>query len=131
MTRRASLTLTTAHLETAEASPEVRDRVLGTFRANMAQAGQVMVERLLGHDAFTGAEAHAALEEATGRDVPLAVRDRLLLQLVLYGFAVEEDGAYRWTIPLVRETLLADVGRSDRQRRLVAELGDDPSSWAA
>ena len=125
-----TLTLTAAHLEAAEASPEVRDRVLRTFRVNTLAAGQVMIDRLLDHDAFTGAEAHAALEQATGRDVPLAVRDRLLLQLVLYGFAAEIAGTYTWTIPLVRETLLGDAGRGDRLRRLVAELGDDPSSWA-
>ncbi len=59
------------------------------------------------------------------------LRDELARhQLVLYGFAVEKDGTYRWTIPLVRETLLGDAGRGDRLRRLVAELGDDPSSWA-
>ena len=87
-------------LEAAEASREVRDRVLWSFRVNTSPAGQVMVDRVLERDAFTGPEAHAALEEATGRDVPLAVRDRLLLQLLLYGFAEEKDGAYRWTIPL-------------------------------
>ncbi|MCP4658928.1 MAG: hypothetical protein GY856_26245, partial [bacterium] len=125
------LELTAAQLEHAERSAEVRDYLGWSFRVNTLKAGQVLVGRLLGRDRFTLAEAHGVLEEATGRNVPIGVLEALLVQLVLYGFVGEGRDGYRWTIPLLRETLLSAQDRDYRLERVIEELPADPMSWAS
>lgn len=125
--RHRSLVLTRAYLERAE--DELRARLIRSFRINALGACQLMVDRLLEVEVFTGADAHDALEEASGRDVPLSVRDLLLEQLVLFGFAERSRESYRWTIPLLRETLLGDPDRANRRRRLLDELPKEPAAW--
>lgn len=81
-----SLTLGAEHLERVEQSARVRDYLAWSFRINTAKAAQIMVYRLLESETFTLSEAHACLEETTGRAVPIAVVEEVLVQLVLYGF---------------------------------------------
>jgi len=77
------------------------------------------------------AEAHAVVNAAFSRKVPLAVLESLLMQLVLYGFVVESEGGYDWTIPLLRATLLTAPERGHRRELLLRELPEDPARWAA
>lgn len=107
------------HLKQAKHSPQVRDYLAWSFCANIVPAAQVMIYRLLERDAFTLSAGHACLEEAVGREIPLAVIEAILVQLVLYGFVAETEDRYRWTIPLLRETLLAGNDREHRVGRLL------------
>ncbi len=127
--RQPSLQLTRTLLEAAERSTEIRYRLFWSFGNNALRAGQVMVDRLLERNAFTASEALEALERATGRDVPLAIGDRLIQQLILYGFVADSEGVLTWTIPLLRETLLRDPDRDRRRQRLLAELAGDSHQW--
>ncbi len=124
-----TLTLTAAQLDAAESSDRVRERLVWSFQNNIDTAGQLLVDGLIERDAFTLTEAHQALEQAVRRRVPLAVLDRLLVQLVLYGFIREADGRYGWTIPLLRETLTDATDRDHRRERLLTELAADPELW--
>jgi ligand-binding sensor domain-containing protein len=125
-----SLTLETKHLEKAEKSSRVREYLTWSFHANTVPAAQVMVHRLLERQTFTLSKAHACLEKTVGREIPLAVLETILVQLVLYGFVVESEDRYSWTIPLLRETLLAGEDLEYRVKQLVQGLPADPSSWA-
>ncbi len=71
---------------------------------------------------------HTPAWKAPGQTVPLRVMQQILLQLSLYGLVTQGGGAYRWTIPLLRDTLLADPARAYRVPRLLSEL---PASFAA
>ena len=55
--------------------------------------------------------------------------EQILLQLVLFGLLAESGDRYRWTIPLVRETLLAGQDRDYRVSLLLKELPADFAAW--
>jgi hypothetical protein len=115
------LTLTAAHLERAEKSPRVRGELDDMFRLNAAETTQIAVYGLLDRDSFTRADAEGSLARALGKTAPVAVVEQALLELRVFGFAVEHDGRLSWAIPLLRETLR----RADPElasKRLVEEL---------
>lgn len=126
--RHRTLVITPEHLTQVEQSPAVLQQLGEFFRMNTGLGTQLAVYQLLESEAFTQEVTHTSLEQATERTVPLPVIQQLLLQLTLYGLVTYSDGAYRWTIPLVRDTLLADPERPYRVQRLRAEL---PVSFAA
>jgi hypothetical protein len=55
--------------------------------------------------------------------------DQILLQLTLYGLITQGHGTYRWTIPLVCDTLRADPERVYRRQRLLQELPAHFAAW--
>ena len=129
MKKDRSLVLTATQLTRAEQSQDVRDHLTGFFRFNTGPGAQVLVYRVLERDGFGLAEAHGYLEQAAGRDVPLWVIEQILLQLVLFGLLAESGDRYRWTIPLVRDTLLAGQDRDYRVSLLLKELPADFAAW--
>jgi hypothetical protein len=127
------LTITADHVAEAEKSPRVRGELGDMFRLNAGKITQIAVYGLLDRDGFTRADAEEALSRALGR-APLAMVESALLELRIFGFAVEREGRFTWTIPLLRETLLAAEPEL-AARRLVEELADadaeEPPSPAA
>ena len=124
-----SLVFTMEHLQRAEGSQIVRDHLGGFFRFNTGPGAQLLVYRLLEADTFSLAQAHACLEQMAGREIPLRVIEQILLQLVLYGLVAESEDNYMWTIPLVRDTLLAGRDREYRVSQLLLELPKDVAAW--
>jgi type II secretory pathway predicted ATPase ExeA len=124
-----ALILTEEHLRKAERSQRVRDYLASFFRFNTGPGAQLLIYRLLEQETFGLASAHVCLEQAAGRAEPLWTIERILLQLVLYGLVTETDDHYRWSIPLVRDTLLAGRDRAHRIDRLLQELPDDFAEW--
>jgi hypothetical protein len=104
--RGGDLTITAAHVEQAEKSPRVRGELGDMFRLNAGKTTQIAVYGLLDRDAFTRADVEQALARALGK-APLAMVEQALLELRVFGFAVEQDGRFTWAIPLLRETLIA------------------------
>jgi hypothetical protein len=52
--------------------------------------------------------------------------EQALLELRVFGFAVEQEGRFTWAIPLLRETLrAADPERAAKE--LVEEIAKDPA----
>jgi len=64
-----------------------------------------------------------------GKEIPLRVIEQTLLQFVLYGLVAESEDHYTWTIPLVRDTLLAGRDREYRVSQLLKELPKDFVAW--
>jgi hypothetical protein len=83
----------------------------------------VAVYGLLDRDTFTRADTEEALSRALGK-APVATVEQALLELRVFGFAVERDGRFAWAIPLLRETLLAAEPEL-AARRLVEELTEN------
>src|SRR5262249_44129542 len=94
------------------------------FRLNAGKTTQIAVYGLLDRDAFTRADAEQALARALGKS-PLAVVEQALLELRVFGFAVEQDGRFTWTIPLLRETLLASEPELSAKRLAEEIQGSD------
>jgi ligand-binding sensor domain-containing protein len=124
-----SLVLTADHLAQVEQSQTVRDYLSGFFHFNTGPGAQLLVYRILESAEFSFAQAHGCLEQAVGKSIPLRVVEQILLQLVLYGLVAESGDRYRWTIPLVRETLLAGQDREHRVSRLLRELPVGFAAW--
>jgi hypothetical protein len=127
--REPTLVLTARHLQQVEENQNVRDYLSGFFRFNTGAGAQILVYQLLAHDDFSLAQAHACLERTLQREVPLWVIERILLQLVIFGLVTEFNDRYRWSIPLLRTTLLAGEDREYRVARLLQELPADFSAW--
>jgi hypothetical protein len=51
------------------------------------------------------------------------MEEQALLELRIFGFAVEQDGRFTWAIPLLRDTLLASEPEL-AAKRLVEELAE-------
>jgi AAA domain len=124
-----SLVLTADHLAQVEQSQPVRDYLRGFFHFNTGPGAQLLVYCILESDEFSFAEAHGCLEQAVSKDVPLWMIEQILRQLVLYGLVAESGDRYRWTIPLVREALLASQDREYRVLQLPQELPVDFAAW--
>jgi hypothetical protein len=116
------LTITAAHVEQAEKSPRVRGELGDMFRLNAARTTQIAVYGLLDREAFTRTDAEQALSRALGR-APFSMVEQALLELRVFGFAVEQDGRFTWAIPLLREALLA-AEPALAAKRHVEELAD-------
>lgn len=127
--RDRTLVITPAHLTQVEQSQAVHNHLGEFFRMNTGKGTQLTVYQLLEAESFTQAEAHENLERSVGKTVPLWVIDQILLQLTLYGLVTQTGGGYRWTIPLVRDTLLADTERLYRIQRLLQELPEHFAAW--
>jgi hypothetical protein len=127
--REQSLVLTGRHLQQVEENQQVRDYLGGFFRFNTGPGAQILVYQLLAQDDFSLAAAHACLERTLQRAVPLWVIERILLQLVIFGLVSEFNDRYRWSIPLLRATLLAGEDRGYRVARLLQELPENFSAW--
>jgi hypothetical protein len=117
------LTITAAHVNAAEKSPRVRGELGDMFRMNAGKTTQVAVYGLLDRDSFTRADTEAALEHALEK-APRAMVEQALLELRIFGFAVEQDGRFAWAIPLLRDTLLVSEPEL-AQKRLVEELEEE------
>jgi ligand-binding sensor domain-containing protein len=116
------LTITLAHVVEAEKSPRVRGELGDMFRMNAGRTTQIAVYGLLHCADFTRADAEQSLSRALGR-APLAMVEQALLELRIFGFAVEKDGRFAWAIPLLRDTLLASEPELS-QKRLVEDLAE-------
>ncbi|MFO0761690.1 MAG: two-component regulator propeller domain-containing protein [Byssovorax sp.] len=116
------LTITAANVEQAEKSPRVRGELGDMFRLNAGKITQIAVYGLLDRESFTRADAEQALARTLGR-APLALVEQALLELRVFGLAVEQDGRFTWAIPLLRDTLLAAEPEL-AARRLAEELAD-------
>jgi hypothetical protein len=127
--RDRTLVITPAHLTQVEQSQAVHNHLVEFFRMNTGSGTQLTVSQLLEVESFTHSEAHESLERSVGRAVPLWVMGQILLQLILYGLITKTGNDYRWTIPLVRDTLLADVEREYRVQRLLQELPEHFATW--
>ncbi len=82
----------------AEKSPRVRGELGDMFRLNAGKTTQIAVYGLLDRDSFTRADAEQALARALGR-APLSLVEQALLELRIFGFAVEREGRFTWAIP--------------------------------
>ena len=127
--RDRTLVITPEHLTRVEHSPEMYQHLGEFFRMNTGLGTQLAVYQLLESEAFTQEAAHTCPERATDQAVPLRVIQQLLLQLTLYGLVTHTGGVYRWTIPLVRDTLLTDPERTYRVQRLRRELPESFAAW--
>ena len=93
------------------------------FRMNAGNTTQIAVYGLLDRESFTRADAEQSLSLALGR-APLSMVEQTLLELRIFGFAVEQDGRFAWAIPLLRDTLLASDPEL-AQKRLVEDLAEE------
>ena len=107
----------------------MHNHLIEFFRMNTGSGTQFSVYCLLEAESFTQSEAHTSLECSVRKTVPLWVIDQILLQLTLYGLVTKTGDGYHWTIPLVRNILLADVEREYRVQRLLQELPEHFAAW--
>jgi hypothetical protein len=74
---------------------------------------------------FTEDDFEDTLQQAVGQEVPNRVLQAALLHLRISGFVLKEDRGYRWSIPLLRESLTTKDDPKRRIKRLLSELPDD------
>jgi hypothetical protein len=117
------LTIAAEHVAAAEESPRVRGELGDMFRMNAVAITQIAVYGLLDRDGFTRTDVEEALSKALGR-APRAQVEEILVELRIFGFAVEQDGRFTWAIPLLRETLLASEPAL-AAKRLVEEVAKE------
>jgi hypothetical protein len=127
--RDRTLVITPTHLAQVEQSQAMHNHLVEFFRMNTGSGTQLSVYCLLEAESFTQSEAHTSLEGSVRKTVPLWVIDQILLQLTLYGLVTKTGDGYHWTIPLVRNILLADAEREYRVQRLLQELPEHFAAW--
>src|SRR5262249_19366394 len=101
----------------------VRAELGDMFRQNARDTTQIAVYGLLDREAFTRADVEESLARALGKKPSVAMVEQALLELRVFGLAVEQDGRFSWAIPLLRDTLRA-ADPELASRRLVEELAD-------
>jgi hypothetical protein len=124
---RGDLVLTTKHLERAEHNDVVRgegDR----FRKSISPASQLVAYGLLDSNDFSRDDALQAWAAAAGTSRPSVNLERVLVELRLSGVVSEAGDRYRWSVPLLRDTLRTQDS-AFFLRRLADELPADPAHW--
>jgi hypothetical protein len=125
-----TLVIEPEHLEAAVASRDVQEALHTIFEMNVTDpASKILVHRLAATDTFTMKTAHQTLQSLTEAQVPIGIVETLLRDLIISGFLNETGGRYGWTIPILRDVIVA--ADNYKVEQLEKELPPNPAAWAA
>lgn len=119
------LAITRDDLEATRRSYKVRDFLVDSFFYNTSVIERIAMLGLLHVNEFSEDDFEDTLEQAVGRSVPYRILQEALRHLRIAGFVLKEDRGYRWSIPLLRESLTTKDDPKRRIKRLISELPDD------
>ena len=119
------LEITEEDIDATRRSSKVRDFLVDSFFYNTTTVERIALLGLLHVNEFTEDDFEDTLEESVERPVPARVLRESLRHLRIAGFVLKEDRGYRWSIPLLRESLTTKDDPARRIKRLISELPDD------